>query len=167
MRSLFVAFIVLGCGIIASTTYARKTYTLEEIESLKNAGVLTGSERYIMISGDDAGALTGGVNATPSLIPADEKNSHSVSEGVIAYDRIGTARFLITMSREYYGDPNLWPYIYEENRAKFGHPDKIAPGTTALVPSLKKYGVNPKNPSDIEKAKRKVKEIYTRYGKHI
>ena len=167
MRSLFVAFMVLGCGVIASDAHARKTYTLEEIESMKNAGVLTGSERYIMISGDDSGALTGGVTATPALIPAEEKDVYPVSDGVIAYDRIGTSRFLITMSREYYGDPNFWPYIYEENRARFGHPDKIAPGTTVLVPSLKKYGVNPKNPSDVEKAKRKGKEIYSRYGKYI
>lgn len=167
MRSSLIAVIALGFGIVAFTSNARKTYTLEEIESMKKAGVLTGSERYIMISGDDAAPLTGGVTAAPSLIPADDKDVYSVSDGVIAYDRIGTARFLITMSREYYGNPNFWPYIYEENRAKFGHPDKIAPGTTVLVPSLKKYGVNPNNPSDVEKAKRKGKEIYARYGKHI
>lgn len=85
----------------------------------------------------------------------------------IAYDAIGTARFLTTMAKEYYGNPDFWPYIYQENQAKFGHPDRIKPGTTVVVPNLNKYGVNPKNPEDVEKAKQLGKEIYARYGKYI
>lgn len=85
----------------------------------------------------------------------------------IAYDAIGTARFLTTMAKEYYGNPDFWPYIYQENQAKFGHPDRIKPGTTVVVPNLNKYGVNPKNPEDVEKAKKLGKEIYARYGKYI
>lgn len=85
----------------------------------------------------------------------------------IAYDKIGKDRFLITMSREYYGNPNFWPYIYEENRVKFGHPDKIRPGSGVVVPNLKKYGVDPNNPADVEKAKKLAKEIYARYGVNL
>lgn len=84
----------------------------------------------------------------------------------IGYDAIGTTRYLITMSRDYYGNSAFWPYIYIENQAKFGHPDKIEPGTTVVIPNLKKYGVNPKDPADIEKANKLGKEIYARYGKN-
>lgn len=94
-------------------------------------------------------------------------SSPSSSYSPIAYDKIGKDRFLITMSKDYYGDPNFWPYIYEENRVKFGHPDKIRPGSSVTIPNLKKYGVDPKNPADVEKAKKLAKEIYARYGVNI
>lgn len=95
-----------------------------------------------------------------TLTPSNYKK-----EGPIAYDMIGKNRFLTTMAREYYGNPDFWPYIYEENG--FGHPDKIKPGTKVVIPSLNKYGVNPQSASDREKAKRLAKEIYARYGKQI
>lgn len=95
-----------------------------------------------------------------TLTPSNYKK-----EGAIAYDMIGKNRFLTTMAREYYGNPDFWPYIYEENG--FGHPDKIKPGTKVVIPSLNKYGVNPQSASDREKAKRLAKEIYARYGKQI
>lgn len=84
----------------------------------------------------------------------------------ISYDRIGKDRFLITMARDYYGNPYFWPYIYEENRVKFAHPDRITPGTGVVVPNLNKYGVNPNNPADVQKAKELGKEIYARFGKN-
>lgn len=85
--------------------------------------------------------------------PSDEK----------VYDTISTTRYLTTMAKDHYGNYNLWPYIYMENSAFLGHPDRIKPGTKVVIPDLKKYGVNPKNPDDIAKAKRKGVEIYSRY----
>ncbi len=38
------------------------------------------------------------------------------------------------MAKEHYGNYNLWPYIYEENKAILGHPDRIRPGTKVIVP---------------------------------
>lgn len=91
----------------------------------------------------------------------------SVGTDPVTYDKISTTRFLTTMARDYYGNPDFWPYIYEENNARLGHPDRIKPGTSVRVPSLTKYGVDPNNPADIEKARRLAKEIYARYGKYI
>lgn len=79
------------------------------------------------------------------------------------YDTISKTRYLTTMAKEHYGNYNLWPYIYEENKAILGHPDRIRPGTRVIIPSLSKYGVNPSDPEDIMKAKRKGVEIYSRY----
>lgn len=79
------------------------------------------------------------------------------------YDTISKTRYLTTMAKDHYGNYNLWPYIYEENKKILGHPDRIRPGTKVAIPSLSKYGVDPRNPDDIAKAKRMGVEIYSRY----
>ncbi len=81
----------------------------------------------------------------------------------VVYDTISKTRYLTTMAKEHYGNFNLWPYIYEENKAILGHPDRIRPGTQVVIPSLSKYGINPSDPSDVKKAKQKGIEIYSRY----
>lgn len=80
-------------------------------------------------------------------------------------DIIGPHNYLTTMAQNHYGDFNLWPYIYEENKSFLGHPDRIKPGTEVVIPPLSKYGVNPKDPKDIRKAKKMGVEIYKRYSK--
>ena len=81
----------------------------------------------------------------------------------IVYDQISTTRYLTTMAKDHYGNFNLWPYIYIENQSFLGHPDRIKPGTKVVIPPLSKYGVDPNNPEDIAKAKKKGVEIYSRY----
>ena len=85
----------------------------------------------------------------------------------VVYDTIGTTRYLTTMAKSHYGNYNLWPYIYEENKSFLGHPDRIRPGTPVVIPKLSKYGVDPTNKEDIEKAKKMGVEIYARFGKKI
>lgn len=89
----------------------------------------------------------------PATQPSDKK----------VYDTIGKTRYLTTMAKEHYGNYHLWPYIYEENKAFLGHPDRIRPGTKVVVPPLSKYGVDAHNPADIAKAKRMGVEIYSRF----
>ena len=139
-------------------TTGDNTYVNKLTGGASNANSLTGGHATLNRSTGSSSRSTGQVNTTAA--------STSISEP-IAYDRIGKDRFLITMSREYYGNPNFWPYIYEENRVKFGHPDKIRPGSGVVIPNLKKYGVDPNNPADVEKAKKLAKEIYARYGVNI
>lgn len=79
------------------------------------------------------------------------------------YDTITKTRYLTTMAKDHYGNYHLWPYIYEENKSFLGHPDRIKPGTKVVIPDLKKYGVNPNNPDDIAKAKKKGIQIYSKY----
>lgn len=176
MRRFLIAAVALGCGLAGLTSMARKTYTLEEIESMKKTGKLTGSERFVIIRGNDAGGINGdkteiltietyGVNE--SQMQSVEKERPVAVTDAIAYDKIGKSRYLITMAREYYGNADFWPYIYDANKTRFGHPDKITPGTTVYIPSLTKYGVDPKNQEDVEKAKKMGKEIYARYGKTL
>ena len=102
-----------------------------------------------------------------STTPTSSAASLASGSDTIAYDRIGKERFLTTMAREYYGNPDFWSYIYEANSHRFGHPDRIKPGTSVIIPNLDRYGVDPKNPADVEKAKALAREIYARYGKWI
>ena len=88
--------------------------------------------------------------------PSDEK----------VYDTITKTRYLTTMAQDHYGNFNFWPYIYKENQAILGHPDRIRPGTRVVVPKLSKYGVSADNPKDIAAAKRLGVEIYSRYPSH-
>lgn len=81
----------------------------------------------------------------------------------VIYDTVTKTRYLTTMSREYYGSYYFWPYIYEENEKILGHPDRIRPGTKVVIPSLEKYGVDPKNSADVRAAKKKGVAIYARY----
>lgn len=81
----------------------------------------------------------------------------------VVYDTITKTRYLGTMAKSHYGNYHLWPYIYKENEKILGHPDRIRPGTRVVIPKLSKYGVDPKNPADIEKAKKMGAEIYARY----
>lgn len=79
------------------------------------------------------------------------------------YDTVTTTRYLTTIAKEHYGNFNLWPIIYEENKDILGHPDRIRPGTKVIVPPLSKYGVDPKNAGQIKEIKQKGIEIYARF----
>lgn len=105
---------------------------------------------------------------------AEVEEESSVEEAVptapsdaVVYDTIGKSRYLTTMAKDHYGNNKLWPYIYEENKSRIGHPDRIRPGTPIVIPKLSKYGINPSDPKDIEKANKLGVEIYARYGKSI
>ena len=79
------------------------------------------------------------------------------------YDTVKANRFLTTMARQHYGNLNFWVYIYEENQAIMGHPNKIKPGTMVKIPPAEKYGIDANDPVSVQKAKVKAVEIYSRY----
>lgn len=121
---------------------------------------------------DDEAAAENGENTVAeksvkgmAKVAADEENVAPTkpSDSGKVYDTIGTSRYLTTMAKEHYGNYHLWPYIYEENKAILGHPDRIRPGTRVVIPDLAKYGVDPHNKADIEEAKKKGVAIYARY----
>lgn len=92
-----------------------------------------------------------------AAVPTEPSDSKPV------YDTITDTRYLTTMAKDHYGNYHLWPYIYKENEKILGHPNRIRPGTRIVIPDLRKYGVDPKNKDDIEKAKKLGAEIYSRY----
>jgi len=103
--------------------------------------------------------------ADVSVAPTKESDTRSrtKAEPAKVYDTITTKRFLTTMAKEHYGDYNLWPYIYDENRSILGHPDRIKPGTRVVIPPADKYGIDAGNPECVKRAKRRGVEIYAKY----
>lgn len=96
-----------------------------------------------------------------------EEVAPTAPSDAVVLDTISTTRYLTTMAKAHYGNYNLWPIIYQENQSFLGHPDRIRPGTPVVIPKLSKYGIDPNNKADIEKAKKLGVEIYARYGKSI
>ena len=83
----------------------------------------------------------------------------------IAVDTVKQTRFLTTMARQYYNQMLYWVYIYEENKDKLGNPNVIKPGTTVVIPDIRKYLKNDTDSVNIEHAKLKAVEIYAPYQK--
>lgn len=116
------------------------------------SGQESGEETQTAISKKDISGVDKSEDLAPTQ-PSDKKT----------YDTISKTRYLTTMAKEHYGNYNLWPYIYEENKSFLGHPDRIRPGTRVVIPDLSKYGVDPSNPEHIKMAKKKGVEIYSRF----
>lgn len=101
--------------------------------------------------------------AAEEIKPASSTAATSPSD-IKAMDKVTNTRYLTTMAKEHYGNYNFWPYIYKENEAKLGHPDRIKPGTTVVIPNLEKYGIDPNNPKDLDKARKLGVEIYKKFN---
>lgn len=103
-------------------------------------------------------------NASKTTTKTEGATAPTNPSDIKAMDKITNTRYLTTMAKEYYGNYNLWPYIYMENEGKLGHPDRIKPGTPVVIPHIEKYGINPSNPKDIEKARKLGVEIYRKFS---
>lgn len=120
------------------------------------------------VSADTLSEELSGSEETNGVISRTEENGNPVAtvpSDAVVVDTVTTTRYLTTIAREHYGNFNLWPLIYKENEKVLGHPDRIRPGTKVVVPPLSKFGIDPKNPKDVEKIKQKGIEIYSRYKK--
>lgn len=102
-------------------------------------------------------------NEEEKNIIEEKEEAPTVPSDSPVYDVVTQTRYLTTLAKEHYGNVEFWPYIYEENKAKLGDPDRIRPGTKVVVPSLSKYGVSVNNPADVAAAKKKGIEIYSRF----
>ena len=122
---------------------------------------LTVNKNPVADRSDSIGVTTDGAKLSSSAEGGDDVPTHPSDS--IVYDTVTTTRYLTTIAKEHYGNFNLWPIIYEENKAFLGHPDRIRPGTRVVVPPLSKYNVDPKNPDQIKAIKQKGIEIYARF----
>lgn len=166
VSALFLCVIV---AVIAYYAIERKVTSPDpvseiKVESIKPIPVPSQSASETKASGKE--------ESTAAEIPVTQAKEKAEEEKVDVptapsdrkvYDTVSTTRYLTTMAKEHYGNYHLWPYIYEENKAILGHPDRIRPGTKVVIPPLSKYGVDPNNKADIQEAKRKGAAIYARY----
>lgn len=147
-----------GYYILTHTESATDTHTpdteetlISQSESVKTDTIKSDSIK-IEMSADEIAKVV----KTPETKPSDSE---------VVYDTISLTRFLTTMARHHYGNYHFWAYIYEENKAILGHPDRIPPGTRVVIPPASKYGIDANDKKCIEEAKRKGVEIYSKYNK--
>lgn len=95
--------------------------------------------------------------------PTQASDAQKSPESAKVYDTITRKRFLTTMAKEHYGNYNLWPFIYDENRDHLGHPDRIKPGTKVVIPPASKYNIDANDPKCVARAKKRGTEIYAKY----
>lgn len=80
------------------------------------------------------------------------------------YDVVTAKQFLTTLAGKYYGVKDYWVYIYEANKSRLKHPDRIKPGTRILIPEITDYLSDPTpTEKNIEQARHKAAQIYARY----
>lgn len=174
-RALLVCFGCAALGVIV-TFVIWSLLTKPDFSNVENKGFYSSKQDHdkssydIDVEGGDGQTVL--ESDVPVIEIAEEESGIEESvatapSDVVVYDTIGKSRYLTTMAKDHYGDNKLWPYIYEENKDRIGHPDRIRPGTPIIIPKLSKYGVNPSDPKDIEKANKLGVEIYARYGKKI
>lgn len=135
---------------------ASQSGVTEREEGVNEKSVTVASGDTIHIATESTVVVESGQVETAPTSPSDVPSETPV------YDTITKTRYLTTMAKEHYGDFNLWPYIYEENKAILGHPDRIRPGTRVVIPPLSKFGVTGSS-ADVAKAKKLGLEIYARY----
>lgn len=72
--------------------------------------------------------------------------------------------YLITnMASKHYGNKCFWIYIYNENSAKIGNPNRINAGMVLTIPDASKYNIDANNPESVKKARALEAEILKKY----
>ncbi len=94
----------------------------------------------------------------------ETENTIEVEPSDVVYDTVTKNRFLATMSRAHYGGAmEYWVYIYEANRDRLGHPDRIEPGTRVVIPPISSFAPEGDTPRARAEAVRLASEIYSRF----
>ncbi len=183
-----IGVIIVGCGLLwwlnddfsnwgkslASGIWSRPTIAKDSVADLEVATLIdnednvaeegsdqTGLVEEEMLSDKDADANNNGEDkSADETVPTQASDKKAPVQTI---DSVSQTRYLTTIAKQHYGNFHLWPYIYKENEKILGHPNRIKPGTKVVVPDLSKYGVDPKNPEDLEKAKKLGVEIYKKY----
>lgn len=77
-------------------------------------------------------ACCGNVNGVAGV--ADDMTCAEESEAC-QYHEVVSGDNLSKIAKEYYGDANKYPVIFEANKPMLSHPDKIYPGQNLIIPA--------------------------------
>lgn len=80
------------------------------------------------------------------------------------YETVSQTTFLTTLARRHYGQMEYWVYIYDANPG-LGNPNAIKPGTKVFVPDKTTLPLTGDLNTDVDKAKKRSAEIYSKYKK--
>ncbi|MDE6390684.1 MAG: HU family DNA-binding protein [Duncaniella sp.] len=85
------------------------------------------------------------------------------SESKPVYDTVKAGYLLQAMARKHYGAKVFWVYIYEENKAKIGNPNKLQPNMKVVIPPASKYGIDASSKASLGKAEQMERQIINKY----
>lgn len=103
------------------------------------------------------------INSTEkSAVDANQQNNKAETDSIAPVtEKITTT--LAALSRKHYGTFEFWVYIYEANKEKLGHPDRVEPGIEVVIPTPELYGIDKNSPESRKRALEFTKEIYERF----
>lgn len=164
-RSRFLWGFLLGVSAAAVFGFLLYFFMLQKMLTgpEHDIDLIVKADSVASLSKDTVSTLPSEIKTDSAKIKEEENFPDTNPSDQVVYDTVTTKCYLTTLAKKYYGNYNLWPYIYEENKAILGHPDRITPGTRVVIPPLSKYGVDPKSQKDVNKAKKMGDDIYARY----
>lgn len=177
----FVSIIVIIVGVLMCYVYftvsPQKTVDDDKLVAENNKGLdsVMSSDSLANISPVDSLAALSSDTLT-STTPNDIKNEIGVkpeerkkveepkpiAKAQSVKIEPGTTLRLIGL--KYYGHKSFWVYIYQENKDKIKNPNNVALGTVLSIPPREKYGIDPKNPESIKKAKAIETKIFREFN---
>lgn len=81
------------------------------------------------------------------------------------YDTVKAGYFLTKMAKKHYGVEEFWVYIYEENKDIIKNPNQLPAGFRVVIPPASKYGIDPTDPTSVERAKNRSHELNKQFLK--
>lgn len=85
------------------------------------------------------------------------------AEAKPVYDTVKAGYLLQAMARKHYGAKVFWVYIYEENKAKIGNPNRLQPNMKVVIPPASKYGIDASSKASLGKAEQMERQIINKY----
>ncbi|MEZ4526234.1 MAG: peptidoglycan-binding protein LysM [Desulfobacterales bacterium] len=117
---------------VAEST-AKLSGTCDSLSTKEKAILLTGNTKGIdLVDGDnllypEPKSAEAAAETVPELVETESSQFYEIKSGDT----------LSKIAKQYYGDANKYPLIFEANREVIKHPDKIYPGQQIRIPKLK------------------------------
>ncbi len=99
----------------------------------------------------------------PTAIEEDKEAQQPTPAPEIVKDKIRAGYLIHEMAKKHYGSKAFWVYIYEENKAKIGNPNRLQPGLELVIPAAEKYGIDANSPASIKAANDQAAKILAKY----
>lgn len=167
-----IAIIVI-VGIILRPQISSYLYDIKEDISLskvqEDAQSRPQLENYVAGSDStDHESDSTAIKPTPTDIapPIAETTEKAVKESTTYKSKTATIESGMTLRMlglEHYGNKSFWVYIYQENKSKITNPNNVPLGTVLTIPAKEKYGIDPKSPESVKKARQLEEQIFKEF----
>lgn len=138
------------------------TEMTEEIQAMPET-VVSSSAPSTPIADSIASVPADTVATAPTPATVNESNQNVAQQQNEVKDVIKPGYLIHEMARKHYGNKAFWVYIYEENKAKIGNPNRLSAGLELVIPPAEKYGIDSHNPASVKAANEKAGKILAKF----